>query len=328
MSFESDINTADMVSVVIPVYNEGGNIHACLRELHRVLKDQPHELLICYDFDKDSTLPALDTMPDRPKTVKLVKNELGVGPTYAMRAGFDAASGDVIITFMADLSDSPDIIPAMVRKVRHAGYHVVSGSRYMRGGSQRNGPFIKSALSRLAGLSLCWIAGVTTHDATTNSRAYSRQFLDQVRIESESGFIMALELTIKAHLRGYKIGEVPSTWKDRTSGESRFFLMKNFFGYLRWYFRAMGTPLVVWGILFGVLMTRIFSGAQESAFELVGRTVAVGSLLMLVRRLRGLVSIWDALICLVWFLPGGWGIFIALVFTGVYVWRFVLHRYR
>jgi len=243
--------TPPCVSVIVPVYNEDGNIATCLRGLSRALEGLEHEILVCYDFDEDRTLPAIEAMPDKPPQMRLVRNTLGRGAASAIRAGMRAARGDVLAVTMADLSDPPEVIPLMVRKIREEGADVVGGSRYMPGGSQSGGPGIKRFLSRAAGLSLYWVAGLGTRDATTNFRAYSRRLIDRVEIESGSGMELALELTVKAHRMGLKVDEVPSTWKDRTAGESRFRLMTWLPRYLRWYVQAMRGPLLAWTLLAG-----------------------------------------------------------------------------
>ena len=81
---------------------------------------------------------------------------------------------------------------------------------------------LKRLLSRAAGLSLHWLAGVPIHDATNNFKLYRRDFLDSVTIESTGGFELAIELTAKADPCGRPMAEVPTTWRDRTAGESRF----------------------------------------------------------------------------------------------------------
>lgn len=123
---------AQLISVVIPVYNEDANIAECLRRLARALQGRPYELLVCYDFDEDTTLSAIKAMPDCPPQVRLCRNDLGRGAAYAMQAGFQAARGQAIVTTMADLSDAPEAIPLMADKI-FQGASVVSGSRYMRG---------------------------------------------------------------------------------------------------------------------------------------------------------------------------------------------------
>ena len=81
-------------------------------------------------------------------------------------------------------------------------------------------------MSRTAGLTLHWFAGVRTHDPTNNFKLYSRRFLDTVTIESTAGFELALELTVKATIARRRVAEVPTTWRDRTAGESNFKLRK------------------------------------------------------------------------------------------------------
>jgi glycosyltransferase involved in cell wall biosynthesis len=239
------------ISVVLPVYNERDNIAKCLRGLHAALAGEVHEILVCYDFDEDSTLEGMAQMDDLPPTVRLCRNRLGRGAANAIRAGFQAARGDVIVTTMADLCDPPETIPALAAKVRE-GAAVVSGSRYMKGGSQTGGPWLKQHFSRWAGLSLRWFAGMGTHDPTNNFRAYSRSFLDSVTVDSQTAFDIALELTVKAHLVGAKVAEVPSSWRDRTAGTSRFQMWKWMPNYLRWYWAAMLPPAFVWMVWIGM----------------------------------------------------------------------------
>jgi dolichol-phosphate mannosyltransferase len=105
---------------------------------------------------------------------------------------------------------------------------------------------LKTLMSRTAGLSLHYGGGVATHDATTNFRAYSRRFLEEVPVESGRGFEVGLELTTKAHLLGYRIDEVPSSWDDRTAGTSRFDLVGWLPAYLRWHGLAMRRPTLRW----------------------------------------------------------------------------------
>jgi glycosyltransferase involved in cell wall biosynthesis len=244
------------ISVVLPVYNERESIAQCLRGLDAALAGEEHEILVSYDTDEDTTLSAVAAMPDRPASVRLVKNTLGRGALNAIRAGFAAAQGDVVVTSMADLSDPPEIIPLMAEKIR-AGAAVVSGSRYMRGGSQTGGPWLKRTLSRIAGVSLRWISGIGTHDSTSNFRAYAKSFLETVSIESRAGFEIALELTVKAHLAGRRVDEVPSSWVERESGKSNFKLWKWLPSYLRWYLRAAAAPAIVLGVWFAMVVSAV-----------------------------------------------------------------------
>jgi len=226
-----------LASIVVPVFNEADNIVPFLRDVEREVAE-PHEILIVYDFPEDSTLPAVAAMAPPCPAVRLVHNTLGRGVLNALKAGFQASRGDVVVVMMADRSDEPRDVAALVRLVR-GGADVAAGSRYVRGGRQEGGPLLKRTLSRLAGVSLHHLAGLPVHDATNNFRAYSRRVVEQIPIEGEASFALALELTLKAHWRGWRVAEAPTVWRDRTAGQSRFRLWAWMPHYLRWYLRAM-----------------------------------------------------------------------------------------
>jgi dolichol-phosphate mannosyltransferase len=226
-----------MLSIIVPAYQEAENIELFLRELEHELQE-PYELLIVYDFPEDSTLPVIAAMRPPCPHVRLVHNMLGRGILNALKAGFKASLGDVIVVMMADRSDDPRDVSAMAQLVRE-GADVVAGSRYVRGGRQIGGPLLKRWLSRLAGVSLHTLAGLPIRDATNNFRAYSRRVVEQIPIESTAGFAVALELTLKAHWRGWQVAEVATVWRDRTAGRSRFHLFAWLPGYLRWYVLAL-----------------------------------------------------------------------------------------
>lgn len=226
-----------MISLVIPVFNEAENVQPLLRDLEAAVHE-PHETLLIYDFPEDTTLAAVAALQPPCASVRLIHNTLGRGVLNALKAGFKAAQGDVIIVMMADRSDDPAAVALMAQLVRN-GADVVAGSRYVRGGRQEGGPLLKRFLSRMAGMSLYYLGGLPIHDATNNFRAYSRRVVDQIPIEGEVSFALALELTLKAHWRGWRLAEVPTTWRDRTAGQSRFRLWAWLPHYLRWYVRAL-----------------------------------------------------------------------------------------
>ena len=232
------MSDAPRYSVVVPVFNEAETIGPLCRA---ALASWPpgYELLVCNDFEGDSTLPALAALPaaDKPAALRLNKNDLGRGVRFAIEAGMRAARAPVVVVSMVDLSDDYGKLEAMVEGVER-GADVVAASRYMRGGKQIGGPWLKGQLSRLGGLTLHALSGLPTHDPTNSFKAYKKAFLDRTPIESPAGFALGLELTVKAHFGGGRVAEVPATWRDRTAGESRFQLWKWLPLYLRWYFWA------------------------------------------------------------------------------------------
>ena len=221
------------LSIVIPVYNEPDNIGPTLRRITSEVRT-PHEILVVYDFDADTTVPVVRDLQAELPAVRLHRNEIGRGVLNAMKAGIAASTARLVLITMADGSDEMDRVDDMVR-LGQGGAAVVAASRYMKGGGQVGGPLLKRLLSRAAGLSLHWLAGVPIHDATNNFKLYRRDFLDSVTIESTGGFELAIELTAKAARAQLRMAEVPTTWRDRTAGQSRFKLRAWLPKYLRWY---------------------------------------------------------------------------------------------
>jgi dolichol-phosphate mannosyltransferase len=221
------------LSIVLPVFNEGEAVEPILRALSAQVRT-PHEMVVVYDFDADTTVPVIARLAAEVAGLRGLRNDLGRGVLNAMKAGIAATATPYVLISMADGSDEPEVIDPMMALARN-GADVVAASRYVRGGRQLGGPLLKRLMSRTAGLTLHWFAGVAIHDPTSNFKLYSRRFLEATPIESSAGFELALELTVKATLAGWTVAEVPTTWRDRTSGQSNFKLREWLPHYLRWY---------------------------------------------------------------------------------------------
>ena len=225
------------LTVVLPVYFEQELIGATLDALDRDLAT-PFKALVVYDVDEDPTVAVVREGAARWPRATLVKNSVKRGVLGALRTGFEAADTEYVAVFMADLSDDPRVLDAMVRKADE-GFDVVSASRYMAGGSKEGGPWFKTLLSRGAGQSLHLLTGLPTRDATNAFRLYRTDFVRSVNIESDGGFEVTMELTVKAYLEGRPVAEVPASWRDRTAGVSKFNFRNWLPKYLRWYFYCL-----------------------------------------------------------------------------------------
>jgi dolichol-phosphate mannosyltransferase len=225
------------LTIIVPVYNEGANFRALWKQLTSSVS-MPFTALVIYDFDQDDTVPVVqEIVSGGDQRLRLVKNSICRGVVGAIRTGFEEAPEGAVLVVMADLSDDLSRVPEMMR-LYEQGYDLVAGSRYMKGGRTLGGPWLKQNLSRLAGLSLRWLRGIPTRDATNAFKLYDRRMLRSFCIESRAGFELNLELTVKAFLAGYPMTEVPTTWRDRTAGESRFRLWSWLPHYLKWYLYA------------------------------------------------------------------------------------------
>lgn len=227
------------VNIVIPVYNEKGNIGRALT----MIKEQvtvPFKVTIVYDLDNDTSLPeAREYNESLQLEVVYLKNIYGRGALNAIKSGLNTSDTPYTIITMADLSDPPRVINDMVSIAQANQSDIVCGSRYMAGGSQSGGITLKSFLSRAAGISLYYLFGIPTHDATNSFKLYSQRVLKNITIESKGGFELGLELVVKGHLQGYLVHETPTTWEDRSEGQSRFQLFNWLPSYLKWYFMAV-----------------------------------------------------------------------------------------
>jgi glycosyltransferase involved in cell wall biosynthesis len=203
------------VSVVIPVYNEGDAIVGCL---DRILAGVtlPCEILVVFDDDDDTTVEPLRKYAAHDARVVPTRNTYGRGPARAIRYGIDHVRAPVAVVTMADGSDDAE---------------------------QIDGPFIKSQLSRLAGLSLFWFARVGTRDATNSFKAYSVEFVRAVDIDSDTGFEIGIELVSKARRLRRPVAEIPTIWLERAQGTSNFKVAKWIPRYLKWYRFAFGPKL-------------------------------------------------------------------------------------
>jgi glycosyltransferase involved in cell wall biosynthesis len=227
------------VSIVIPVYNEGESVVPVFRRIADSVS-LPFEVLTVYDSADDTTAAVVDAFGDA--RYRGVLNTVGPGPAGAIRTGMANATAGVVIVTMADGSDDASQIDAMTRLVER-GCAVAAASRYMSGGAQVGGPVVKATLSRTAGLLLYWFARVGTHDATNSFKAYSREFVESVGIDSDAGFELGIELVAKARRLRQPVAEVPTIWLDRSIGESRFQMRAWLPRYLRWFLFAYGPPL-------------------------------------------------------------------------------------
>jgi glycosyltransferase involved in cell wall biosynthesis len=230
------------LSVVIPVYNEGANFKALWGEIASSIRT-PFTAVVVYDYDADNTVPVVKEVIASGETrLSLLRNAYGRGVTGAIKTGLEAVESGPVLVTMADLSDEMTQVDQMYALYLQ-GYDLICGSRYMKGGKLIGGPFFKQLLSRTSGLTLHYFRGVPTHDATNSFKLYDAQMVRELKVESVAGFELGLELTVKAFLNGYCIAEIPSVWRDRTAGSSRFRIIHWMPHYLKWYFYAFRPKL-------------------------------------------------------------------------------------
>lgn len=225
------------ISIILPVKHEEKNIRQTLKSIHNNVK-YTHEVLVIYDDERDLTLSVITALQPKYTTVKLHKNRFHTGVLNAIKTGFAKAQADTVVVMAADGTDDPATINVMYEKIL-AGFDLICPSRYSKGGEIIGKLTMKALLSRAAGFCTPLLLGIPTSDLTYSFKMIRKHVLKSVRIQSRGGFEFSEELVIKSNLNGYKITEVPTVWKDRTLGKSKFELLHWLPSYIYWF---------IWGI--------------------------------------------------------------------------------
>lgn len=203
------------LSVVVPVYNEYENIPLLYDAVVDALADldKDWELILVNDGSKDNSLEALRELAVKdPVHVKVIGLRRNFGQTAAIAAGVDHTSGEIIVLMDADLQNDPTDIPAMLDKLDE-GYDLVSGWR-----KDRQDPFLRSFISRIANRIICKVTGVNLHDYGCTLKAYRREVITGFRLYGEMHrFIPAF-----ANTYGAKIVEMPVKHHPRVRGKSKY----------------------------------------------------------------------------------------------------------
>ena len=224
------------LSIIIPIYNEQDNIKETLYSIASNIKI-PHEIITVYDHPEDTTLPILKDLQEHFVNLKIVKNEIASGPSGAIRTGLNAASAPLILVMMADLCDDISQVQSFMDLVPKDA-DIVCPSRYCEGGRQEISESPKKWLPKLAGFILHNLVGLP-YDPTNSFKLYSKEVLDEIELKSTSSFSVTLEIVAKAHCLGYRLVEVPTTWKNRKFGKSNFNILISIFSYLPWFILAL-----------------------------------------------------------------------------------------
>ena len=230
------------LEIIIPVYNEGRNIIKVFDHLQINIKNK-FLILLCYDHEDDDLFLYLDEIKKKNINFKLIKNKF-FGPCGAVKTGFLFSDADIKIVYPVDDLINGNIIDKMVQKY-YEGYDIVAPSRFMKGGSMKKCPLVKSILVRFASFTLYHLSSIPIEDASNGFRLFSKKILNKFEIESKLGFAYSLELLVKAHRYGFKITQIPSSWEERELGKSKFKIFKWMKEYLKWYFYGLRSNFII-----------------------------------------------------------------------------------
>ena len=222
------------IALIVPIHYEEKNVVPLLDNISLKVKI-PINLYFIYDDDNDPTVKKINEKIETYNfKIITIKNQYGKGALNAIKTGLKIFNEDACIVIMSDGSDDLSSIDDMYG-LFYQGFHIVCASRYMKNGAQIGGGIIKKLLSHFAGLSLYYLTSLPTHDATNSFKLYSKEAIEEIVIESVGGFEIGLEILVKSHLLNFTITEIPTIWKDRYEGTSKFKLWRWLPYYIRWY---------------------------------------------------------------------------------------------
>jgi len=226
------------IAIIIPVFQESKSIGKVLTEIDNSILD-PTRVYLIADDSSDPTLSVAKEVANGMSLslVTLVQNELR-GPANAIKLGIELSEEKYVIFMTGDDSDNPRDIPKLIAELT-AGSAVVCASRYAKGGKHIGGPFFKHLLSRFAGKISNLVFIVPTCDPTNLYKATTRDFLNEITIESKFGFTIGLEIVGKANSKKMKITEIPTVWNERKLGNTTFKLIKWLPSYIYWFLRIV-----------------------------------------------------------------------------------------
>src|ERR1700723_3817600 len=202
-------------SIVVPFFNEQENIPPLYMKLTEVMDSvgEPYELVFVDDGSRDNTFKVLSEIYEHDRRVNLVRLRRNFGQTAGLKAGFDFARGEIIISMDGDLQHDPEEIPRFLEKIEE-GYDLVSGWRHER----KDHWLMRQIPSRAANWMMARLSGIDLHDFGTTFKAYRREIIQEIQLYGElHRFIPAL-----AGSTGGRITEVPITDLARKNGKSNY----------------------------------------------------------------------------------------------------------
>lgn len=216
-------------SLIIPCKEEGDEFVTIVTRFKSYIKEDT-EILVVVDDESDVTVKKIN---QSNLDINILINPYEPGPANAVRYGIENSLGSSVCVAMGDGSDDPRQVEDLFLLIER-GLSIAVASRYTKTGSYIGKKGLKYILSKYSGVFLYYFFRIGTKDPTNMFKAYDKKFLNEVKIESNIGFTLGLEMVVKAKLLKKPIGEIPTIWIDRGFGVSKFSINKFLPSYLYW----------------------------------------------------------------------------------------------
>lgn len=271
-----NIHTQELLSVVVPLYNEQDNVRLLNQKIHESLVGYHYEIIYIDDFSTDQTKKVVNDLADNQ--VHLIALKKNYGQSLALAAGIDYASGTYIITMDGDLQNDPSDIPSMLKEAIDGGYDLVTGIR-----QKRKDSLLKKIPSKIANFLVRRVTKLDIKDNGCALKVFHKDVAKDLNLYGE----MHRFITLLAFLEGAQIKQVPVKHHARHAGVSKYGLERVFkviadmmlLLFIRKYIQR---PIHLFGI-FGVLL--IGAGLCINAYlvylKLLGEDIGTRPLLTL-----------------------------------------------
>ena len=221
----------NLISIVVPVYNESDSIRLLINEIINVMKSHQllFELIIVNDGSVDRTSNVLENLSIEIKQLTVINLRKNYGQTAALAAGFDHSNGDIIVTLDGDLQNDPNDIPKLITNINE-GYDLICGWRFQRKDKLLNRRIPSQIANRLIGN----VTGIHLHDYGCSLKAFKHEIIKDIKLYGE----LHRFLPVLANIEGAKIKEIKVNHRSRKYGQSKYGIDRTF--------RVLMDLLTVW----------------------------------------------------------------------------------
>ena len=205
------------ITIIVPLYNEEESLNELYKWIERVMHENgfSYQVMFIDDGSTDGSWKVIEKLQQEHSEVRGIKFRRNYGKSPALFCGFSRAEGDIVVTMDADLQDSPEEIPEMVRMIREDGYDLVSGWKKKR----YDGKFSKNIPSKIYNWTARKVTGIQLHDMNCGLKAYRREVVKNIEVYGE----MHRYIPFLAKNAGFgKIGEKVVHHQARKYGVSKF----------------------------------------------------------------------------------------------------------
>lgn len=213
------------VSCIIPTFNEVESLRQLHAELSATADEHNYDLEVIFvdDGSTDGSWNMIQVLAGEDHRVRGIRFRRNFGKAAALRAGFETARGQYVMTLDADLQDDPREIPLFLNMMREKQLDVVSGWKQVR-----HDPWHKVGPSRIFNWLVSLLTGVKLHDHNCGLKCYRREVTQEVRIYGE----LHRFIPVLAASRGFRVGEVTVKHRPRKFGYSKYGFRRFFKGFL------------------------------------------------------------------------------------------------